>query len=69
MPRLVLYPAIKEATLSRLMVRCERCGTSFALRDSGFEDPAVGTWCPRCGNRSVEKRDGLVRVERPEAAA
>ena len=55
--------------MSRLMVRCEHCGTSFFLRDNGFEDPAMGTWCPRCGSKSVEMRDVAAWLERPEAAA
>jgi DNA-directed RNA polymerase subunit RPC12/RpoP len=55
--------------MSRLTVRCERCSTRFLLRDNGFEDPAIGTWCPRCGGKSVEVPDASSRVERPEAAA
>lgn len=55
--------------MSRLMVRCEHCGTGFALRDNGYEDPAVGTWCPRCGSRNTEKWDVPARAEQPEAAA
>ena len=55
--------------MSRLTVRCEHCGTLFSLRDNGFEDPAIGTWCPRCGSKSIEMREPQVRNERPEAAA
>lgn len=55
--------------MSRLMVRCEHCGTGFALRDNGFEDPFVGTWCPRCGSKNIERRDVPARSEKREAAA
>jgi DNA-directed RNA polymerase subunit RPC12/RpoP len=55
--------------MSRLTVRCLRCGTRFLLRDNGFEDPAIGTWCPRCGSKNVGMRDTSARLERPEAAA
>jgi hypothetical protein len=55
--------------MSRLMVRCERCGIGFVLRDNGYEDPAAGTWCPRCGSRNVGRWDLPARVEQPEAAA
>ena len=55
--------------MSRLMVRCERCGTGFVLRDNGFEDPAVGTWCPRCGSKNVEGREIPARRDQREAAA
>ncbi len=55
--------------MSRVTVRCERCGTRFLLRDNGFEDPAIGTWCPRCGSKSIEAREASTRVERSEAAA
>lgn len=55
--------------MSRLKVRCGHCGTGFAMRDNGFEDPAVGIWCPRCGSRNIEAWDVPARDERPEAAA
>jgi DNA-directed RNA polymerase subunit RPC12/RpoP len=55
--------------MSRLTVRCEHCGTRFLLRDNGYEDPAIGTRCPRCGRKNLETRDVSARVERPEAAA
>ena len=60
---------IKEATMSRLKVRCGHCGTGFAMRDNGYEDPAAGIWCPRCGSRNVESWEVPARPERPEAAA
>ncbi len=63
------HPRMKEAALSRLTVRCEHCGTRFLLRDNGFEDPAIGTWCPRCGSRNVGTTDVPAEVERPVAAA
>jgi Zn finger protein HypA/HybF involved in hydrogenase expression len=55
--------------MSRLRVRCECCGIGFALRDNGFEDPAAGTWCPRCGSRNVGRWDTPAQDARPEAAA
>ncbi len=55
--------------MSRLTVRCERCGTRFFLRDNGFEDPVVATWCPRCGSKSVELGVIPAGIERREDAA
>ncbi len=55
--------------MSRLMVRCEHCDARFALRDNGYEDPAVATWCPRCGSRNVERWHVPARAQQPEAAA
>jgi hypothetical protein len=39
------------------------------MRDNGYEDPAVGIWCPRCGSVNIETWDVPARAERPEAAA
>jgi transcription elongation factor Elf1 len=62
--------------MSRLIVRCELCGTRFAMRDNGYENPALWTWCPRCGSDSIVSTtrqknifERLKRPERPEAAA
>ncbi|HTX68022.1 MAG TPA: hypothetical protein VMH50_02610 [Thermoleophilia bacterium] len=55
--------------MSRLVVTCKRCGARFSLRDNGYEDPAAGTRCPRCGSRTVERWDVAARSEPREAAA
>jgi rRNA maturation endonuclease Nob1 len=54
--------------MSRLRVRCTCCGTGFALRDNGYEDPAAATWCPRCGSRDVERSGASVQAVRADAA-